>query len=101
MPSDFALFQNYPNPFNPSTKIKFSISPELAPIKSGKGVRGMSVRLTIFDLLGHELAVLVNERLQSGTYEVEYNASNITSGVYFYRLQTDNFVETRKMVLLK
>jgi hypothetical protein len=97
IPSNFRLFQNYPNPFNPSTKIKFQI-PNFPLMK---GARGMSVRLTIYDLLGREIATLVNQKLQSGTYEVEWDATNYPSGVYFYRLKTDSFNETKKMVLIK
>jgi hypothetical protein len=93
IPENFNLFQNYPNPFNPSTKIKFDIPPS-------KGARGMT-ELIIYDALGREAATLVNEQLQSGTYEVEWNGSNYPSGVYFYKLTTADYSETRKMVLVK
>jgi hypothetical protein len=92
-PKDFSLSQNFPNPFNPITKIKFSIPPL-------KGARGM-IRLVIYDILGREIATLVNELLQPGTYEVEWDGSNYPSGVYFYKLITDDYTETRKMVLIK
>ena len=66
-----------------------------------KGVRGMAVRLTIYDLLAHEIETLVNQQLKPGTYEVEWDASNYPSGVYFYRLQANDFMKTMKMVLIK
>ena len=94
IPAEFKLHQNYPNPFNPSTKIQFSIPPS-------KGVRGMDVKLIIYDLLGREVATLVNEQLKPGSYEVQWNASNFPSGVYFYRLTTDKFIGTKKMILVK
>jgi hypothetical protein len=99
IPEDFSLSQNYPNPFNPVTKIKFSI-PLLRGV-SAEGGRGVSVNLTIYDVLGREMAVLVNETLSPGTYEIEWDGSNYPSGVYFYKLITESFSETRKMVLLK
>ncbi len=89
IPTAFSLEQNYPNPFNPITNIKFQIA------KSG------NVKLIVFDILGKEVATLVNESLQPGTYETTFDASNLTSGIYFYRLQTDKFVETKKMSLIK
>jgi hypothetical protein len=93
----FSLKQNYPNPFNPSTKIKFEIP--LSPL-SERGVGGF-VTLKIFDLLGREVAILVNEQLEPRTYEVEWSGTNYPSGVYFYKLVTDEFTESRRMVLLK
>jgi hypothetical protein len=97
IPADFSLFQNYPNPFNPVTKIKFSIPPSRAAM----GV----TNLTIYDVLGREVTTLVNEQLSPGSYEVEWSAvgggSNCPSGVYFYKLITAEYTETRKMVLLK
>ena len=89
MPLTFNLYQNYPNPFNPSTTIKYSI-PELS-----------KVRLTLFNLLGEEITTLVNEEKNAGNYSVEFNASALPSGVYFYRIQAGSFVETKKMLLLK
>lgn len=97
VPEKFILYQNYPNPFNPSTKIKF----EVAYPPFTKGGQGGFVKLTIYDILGREAATLVNEKLSSGTYEVEWNASNFPSGVYFYKLETQGFSQTRKMILLK
>ena len=89
VPSAFSLSQNYPNPFNPTTNIRFDLP------KSG------SVKLVVFDELGREVATLVNEKLQPGTYEVDWNGSSYASGVYFYRIQTDEFSETKKMLLIK
>jgi len=90
----FLLEQNYPNPFNPGTKIRFDI-PSL------EGGRGRMVTLKIYDALGREVAALVNEQLQPGTYEIDFDASHLTSGIYYYRLSAGNFSETKKMVLLK
>ncbi len=94
IPESFVLGQNYPNPFNPSTKIRFSVPPL-------KGVRGMTVRLVIYDLLGREIETLVNEQLQPGTYETEWNGTAFSSGVYFYQLTANDFKVSRKMVLSK
>jgi hypothetical protein len=102
IPESFSLFQNYPNPFNPSTKIKFQI-----PLNKGGGFsRGLFTRLTIYDLLGREVATLVNEQLKPGTYEVEWPApsgdgTDYPSGVYFYKLTTETFSESKRMILLK
>jgi hypothetical protein len=85
----FSLSQNYPNPFNPNTKIKFQIA------KLG------NAKLTVYDALGKEVVTLVNEQLQPGTYEVEWDAGNYPSGVYFYKLETDRYTVTKKLVLIK
>jgi cyclomaltodextrinase / maltogenic alpha-amylase / neopullulanase len=89
MPKTFALEQNYPNPFNPSTTIRYQL-PQSA-----------TVSLKIYDVLGREVQTLVNERQAAGQYSVLFNASGLASGVYFYRLQAGNFVQTKKMMLLK
>ena len=94
VPERFMLLQNYPNPFNPVTKIRFTI-PAVTEMT------GKVVSLKIYDILGNEIAVLVNENLYPGTYEVEWNASNFSSGIYFYSLLTDNYKQTRKMVVVK
>ena len=94
IPKQFSMSQNYPNPFNPNTKIKFDIPANVKRETS-------NVRLIIFDILGREVAKLVDQRLQPGSYSVDWDASNYPSGVYFYRIQTDNFTETKKMILLK
>lgn len=86
---DFALSQNYPNPFNPSTIISYSIP------------KSSFVQLKIYDMLGREVASLVNKEQAVGNYKVEFNASNLTSGVYFYRLQSGEFTETKKLILLR
>jgi len=88
-PFEFYLDQNFPNPLNPSTTIKYSIP------------KSSQVSLKIFNMLGEELETLVNEEKTVGTYEVNWNAANLPSGVYFYRLQAGDFVQTRKMILLK
>lgn len=88
-PLVFNLYQNYPNPFNPSTTIKYSI-PELS-----------KVRLTLFNLLGEEVTTLVNEEKIAGNYSVEFNASSAPSGVYFYQLKAGEYIQTKKMILIK
>jgi hypothetical protein len=95
--NSYSLSQNYPNPFNPTTKIRFQI-----PLNKGGGFsRGLFTRLTIYDLLGREVAILVNEQLKPGTYEVEWDGTNYPSGVYFYKLTTESFNQTKRMVLIK
>ena len=95
LPSKFELLQNYPNPFNPVTTIKYSI-----PAVETR--RGVSVILKIYDILGNEIATLVNEQKQAGEYEVNFNASNLAGGIYLYRLQTaSGVVLTKKLILLK
>ncbi len=89
IPANFSLSQNYPNPFNPETNIKFSI-----PVSS-------NVKLTVFDITGKIVSVLVNENLNAGVYSISYNASVISSGAYFYRLETAGYTETRKMIIVK
>ena len=90
----FSLEQNFPNPFNPSTKIKYSIP--------SVGTRlALSVQLKVYDVLGNEVAILVNEYKPAGNYEIEFNASKLSSGVYFYQLKAGSFVETKKMLILK
>jgi len=89
IPDKFSLSQNYPNPFNPATSIKYSVSSI------------QSVKLSIYNILGKEVETLVNEKQSAGTYEVNWNASNYPSGIYFYRLQAGDFTETKKMILIK
>ncbi len=89
VPKSFSLSQNYPNPFNPSTVIKF----EVASYRF--------IKLSVYDVPGKEISTLVNEQLQPGSYEVNWNASNFPSGVYFYKLAAGDFVETKKMILMK
>ena len=101
-PEGFALSQNYPNPFNPSTKIKFTIQtlPVSSPLVKGRTKEGF-VSLKVYDVLGNEIATLVNENKQAGTYEVEFNGAGLTTGIYYYRLESEGFVQTKKMILLK
>ena len=90
LPEEFALIQNYPNPFNPTTKIKYSIP------SAGK------VKLAVYDILGKEIAVLVNDKQQSaGTYVLDFDGSRYSSGVYFYRIITQGRIITQKMMLIK
>ena len=89
IPDNFLLSQNYPNPFNPRTEISYEVP------------TAKLVKLTVYNILGKEMAELVNERQSPGKYKVSFDASNLTSGVYFYTLSTDNFTETKRMILLK
>jgi hypothetical protein len=86
---NFNLFDNYPNPFNPTTKIKYSIS------------EPTFVQLKVFDPFGKEVALLVNERKEEGIYQAEFIANNLSSGIYFYQLKTNNFISTKKMLIVK
>ncbi|NNL21821.1 MAG: T9SS type A sorting domain-containing protein [Ignavibacteriaceae bacterium] len=94
-PEKFDLYQNYPNPFNPTTKISFTIPVTL------NGVEGSFITLKIYDILGNEVTTLVEEELFAGEYEIEFNASELTSGAYFYQLKAGNYIDTSKMILLK
>ena len=94
IPTEYSLSQNYPNPFNPVTKIRFAIPPL-------EGARGRIVKLIIFNILGMEVAALVNEQLKAGTYEVDFDGTNYPSGVYYYSINAGSFSQTKKMVLLK
>ncbi|BDQ02641.1 T9SS type A sorting domain-containing protein [Ignavibacterium sp.] len=97
--SNYALEQNYPNPFNPVTKIRYTIAASsLNPFSKGEGTLTI---LKVFDILGNEVATLVNENLQPGVYEYEFDASSLTSGVYFYKLISGNFTEVKKMILMR
>ena len=90
------LYQNYPNPFNPSTKIRFTI-----PSVTLSGVEGSRVQLKVFDILGSEVATLVNEEKPAGTYEVDFNAINLSSGVYIYTLKVNGVSYSKSMILLR
>jgi hypothetical protein len=89
IPTDFVLKQNYPNPFNPSTIISYSL-----PTRQ-------FVTLKVYDVLGKEISTLVNEEKPAGGYTVQFNATNLPSGVYFYRINSGNYSETKKLLLLK
>jgi photosystem II stability/assembly factor-like uncharacterized protein len=97
IPDHFSLSQNYPNPFNPSTKIKFTIP----PLSFQHVLSWNPVKLIMFDILGKEVTTLVNENLKPGEYEVTFDASTLPSGIYFYTLSTNDFKQTKKMILLK
>jgi hypothetical protein len=98
LPAEFSLSQNYPNPFNPTTTIKFTIP--LSPLLGGDG-RGGLVTLKVYDVLGNEIATLVNEEKPAGSYKINFNAANLPSGVYFYQLRAGRFVDTKKLILIK
>ncbi len=89
VPEKFSLYQNYPNPFNPVTNIKFDLP------------KDEFVKITLFDILGREVSVLSNELKKAGTHELNFNASNLSSGTYFYRIEAGDFVDTKKMILIK
>jgi len=89
LPEKYLLSQNYPNPFNPSTGINYSIP------------KNSFVSVKVYDVLGNEVAVLVNKEKPAGNYSVEFNANNLSSGVYFYRIQAGSFIQTKKMLLIK
>jgi hypothetical protein len=89
IPREFDLNQNYPNPFNPTTVIEFAL-----PVKS-------KVELSVYNLLGEKIITLVNEEKDAGNHQVLFNAINLSSGIYFYKLQANDFVQTKKMILLK
>jgi serine protease len=103
LPTEFSLSQNYPNPFNPSTTIQYSI-----PVGTSRDLSATNVTLKIYDILGREVATLVNKNQKAGNYEVKFNASTssstaneLTSGIYFYRIVAGKFVDTKKLILLK
>jgi hypothetical protein len=103
IPIDYSLSQNYPNPFNPATRIRFSI-----PLSRGVSEgRGVLTKLIVYDALGREVQTLVNENLSPGTYEVDFDGSNLPSSVYYYKLEVSDHsnplrvTETKKMVLIK
>ncbi len=96
IPEKFELSQNYPNPFNPTTKINYSI-----PVRGAGFASVTNVKLIVYDALGRKVATLVNKQQAPGNYSVQFDASNLPSGIYFYRLQSANFTQTRKMVLMK
>jgi hypothetical protein len=89
VPEEFSLLQNYPNPFNPNTKIRYSV-PQLS-----------KVVIKVFDILGNEIETLVNEERPAGSYEVEFDARNLSSGIFYYKIQANDFIETEKMILIK
>jgi len=89
LPDEFYLYQNYPNPFNPITTLQYTVNTK------------QFVTLKIYDILGREITTLINEEKPAGNYEVEFDASNLSSGIYFYRLKAGNLVKTKKMVLLR
>ena len=104
-PKLYELSQNYPNPFNPTTVISYQIPlyevVDLNPPLQRGNERGIYVTLMIYDVLGREVATLVNEEQSAGWKEVEWNASSVSSGIYFYRLTAGTYVGTKKLMLLK
>jgi hypothetical protein len=88
-PTDFELTQNYPNPFNPSTIIQYSLKER------------SSVELVLYDILGRQVDILVNEEQDAGYYKINFNAGHLASGIYFYRILAGEYTEVKKMMLLK
>jgi hypothetical protein len=95
LPDNFYLYQNYPNPFNPTTKIKFTIPVTLSQVEESL------VTIKVYDVIGNEITTLVNEEKVAGNYEVEFDGTGLSSGVYIYTLSTGNFLSTKKMILFK
>ena len=89
LPKDFVLYQNYPNPFNPTTKIRYQLNSK------------SNVTLSVFDINGKTIKVLVNSIQQAGQYDIIFDAVDLPSGLYFYRLVADGYIETLKMILIK
>ena len=89
VPTEYNLYQNYPNPFNPATNINFAIP------------KASLVVIKVFDLLGREVETLVNEEKAAGSYNIQFNGSSFSNGIYFYRMQAGDFTQTNKMILLK
>jgi hypothetical protein len=96
IPKEFSLLQNYPNPFNPSTKIRF----EVPGYVLNKGLQPL-VQLRVYDILGREISTLINQELQPGTYEINFDGTDFPGGIYFYKLLAGDFTETKKMILIK
>ncbi len=94
IPREFKLYQNYPNPFNPVTKIRFDV-----PKINGDMTR--NVKLLIYDILGREIAMLFNQELEPGSYKIDLDAARYPSGLYFYKLVTHGFTDTKKMLVIK
>lgn len=88
-PEQFVLYQNYPNPFNPVTSIQYVIASR------------QFVQLIVYDVLGNEIATLVNEEKPFGVYNVQFAMNNLSSGIYFYQLKAGDFIQTKKLVLIK
>ena len=96
-PKEFVLYQNYPNPFNPTTTIKY----EIPSVTLRQAQSDIMVSLKVYDVIGNEVATLINEEKQAGIYEVEFDASSLSSGMYLYKIQAGTFVQTKKMILVK
>ncbi|MEO8210945.1 MAG: T9SS type A sorting domain-containing protein, partial [bacterium] len=89
IPDKYNLYQNYPNPFNPTTNIKFDL------------IKSNNVKVIIYNLLGKEVQVLLNEFLNPGSYKVDFNGNDLSSGIYYYKIVTDDFSDVKKMLLIK
>ena len=103
LPTEFRLYQNYPNPFNPTTTIKYAITHPLIPSREGKerSDRGVLVTLKVYNILGKEVATLLNKKQSPGIYKVTFDASDLPSGVYIYQIRAGSFEQSRKLLLMK
>ncbi len=115
IPTKYSLEQNYPNPFNPTTIINYSVPFAISNPNEASGVKSQgishapsrgrndvaNVSLKVYDILGREVATLVNKKQAPGNYSVKFDVSNLSSGIYFYRLTAGDFVVTKKMILMK
>ncbi|MCB0732916.1 MAG: T9SS type A sorting domain-containing protein, partial [Ignavibacteriae bacterium] len=106
---EFTLSQNYPNPFNPSTTIEYTIPSASVILSEAKNIKDFSSRapqndnmkLIVYDVLGREVATLVNQHQKPGNYSIQFDGSNLASGIYYYQLKIGSFIQTKKMILLK
>jgi hypothetical protein len=105
--AEWMLRQNYPNPFNPMTRISYSVGRVVAPQQGSAHALSVSegpaakVRIAVYDLLGREVAVLVDERKQAGDFEVQFDGKELPSGMYFYRMKAGDYVQTRRLLLIR
>ncbi|MCF8241300.1 MAG: T9SS type A sorting domain-containing protein [Melioribacteraceae bacterium] len=101
--NEYKLYQSYPNPFNPTTTIEFNIPAVVgtSPTTVGKRDLSLHTKIIVFDILGREVKTLINKPMQPGRHKVEFDASGLASGVYFYQLKAGDFIQTKKMVLLR
>jgi hypothetical protein len=89
IPTEYSISQNYPNPFNPTTKIKFALP------------KSELTKIIIYDFLGREIRILINKKVEAGYHEINFDSHNLSSGVYFYRIQSGDFIQSKKMILMK
>ncbi|MDX1701401.1 MAG: T9SS type A sorting domain-containing protein [Melioribacteraceae bacterium] len=98
---NYSLSQNYPNPFNPTTTIKYTIAAKDKSRKTKDKTESREVKLTVYDIIGREIATLVNQKQRPGNYKIAFNGSNYPSGVYFYKIIIGDYSDVKKMMLMK